>query len=89
MLGLERLGATDDFFELGGHSLHAVKVTTRAERALRTSMSVRDLFRHKTVRRLAAALREADPDRLDRIAAIVLQVRHARVGAEEEIADAH
>ncbi|TXK39557.1 non-ribosomal peptide synthetase [Nonomuraea sp. C10] len=89
VLGLERLGATDDFFELGGHSLHAVKVTTRAERALRTSMSVRDLFRHKTVRRLAAALREADPDRLDRIAAIVLQVRHARVGAEEEIADAH
>ncbi|MFC5814534.1 non-ribosomal peptide synthetase [Nonomuraea harbinensis] len=89
VLGLERLGVTDDFFELGGHSLHAVKVTTRAERALRTSMSVRDLFRHKTVRRLAAALREADPDRLDRIAAIVLQVRHARVGAEEEIADAH
>ncbi|MGI5272923.1 amino acid adenylation domain-containing protein [Nonomuraea sp. CA-218870] len=89
VLGLERLGADDDFFEIGGHSLHAVKVTTRAERALRTSISVRDLFRHKTVRGLAAALREADPDRLDRIAAIVLQVRHARVGAEEEIADAH
>ncbi|GAA4055855.1 non-ribosomal peptide synthetase [Nonomuraea soli] len=86
VLGLELPGATDDFFELGGHSLHAVKVTTRTERALRTPMSVRDLFRHKTIRRLAAALREPDPDRLDRIAAIVLQVQHARVG---ENADAH
>ncbi|MET9340068.1 amino acid adenylation domain-containing protein [Nonomuraea sp. NPDC003804] len=89
VLGVERLGATDDFFDLGGHSLHAVKVTTRIERALRTTLSVRDLFRHKTVRRLAAALRSADGDRLDRVAAIVLQVRQARVVAEKENADAH
>ncbi|WP_214108308.1 non-ribosomal peptide synthetase [Acrocarpospora catenulata] len=75
VLGRAELGAEDDFFELGGHSLDALKVTTRIERALRTPLSVRELFQHKTVRRLAAALRERDADRMDRVARVVLAVR--------------
>src|SRR5439155_16642643 len=53
VLGVERIGVGDNFFELGGHSLHAAQVSGRIERTLRTRLSVRQLFEHPTVERLA------------------------------------
>ncbi|WP_030759539.1 non-ribosomal peptide synthetase/MFS transporter [Streptomyces griseus] len=57
LLELPRVGALDDFFELGGHSLLATQVVARMRRAfpgLAVPVGVMDLFKHPTVRRLAA-----------------------------------
>ncbi len=58
VLGLERVGATDDFFALGGDSIVAMQLVARA-RAAGLAFSPRDVFRHKSVAGLAAVTRTA------------------------------
>jgi len=53
VLGLDRIGIDDDFLELGGHSLLGVRVITLLKRSGIAITSV-DLFKHPTVRALAA-----------------------------------
>ncbi|WP_433444169.1 non-ribosomal peptide synthetase/MFS transporter [Nonomuraea sp. CA-141351] len=50
----EDFGIDDDFFDVGGHSLLAIKVVARLRRQLASPVAVVDLFKHPTVRRLAA-----------------------------------
>ena len=53
VLGLDRVGATDDFFELGGDSILAIQAVAAANRAgLR--LQARQLHQHPTVAGLAA-----------------------------------
>ncbi|MFI7127215.1 amino acid adenylation domain-containing protein [Nonomuraea sp. NPDC050153] len=47
-------GVDDDFFDVGGHSLLAIKVVARLRRRLPSPVAVVDLFKHPTVRELAA-----------------------------------
>ncbi|MEV6034602.1 amino acid adenylation domain-containing protein [Nonomuraea sp. NPDC052116] len=47
-------GIDDDFFDVGGHSLLAIKVVARLRRRLPSPVAVVDLFKHPTVRELAA-----------------------------------
>ncbi|WP_410668109.1 non-ribosomal peptide synthase/polyketide synthase [Amycolatopsis sp. cmx-4-68] len=54
VLGVERVGATDDFFELGGDSILSIQVVSRARRA-GLDLSPGDLFTHRTPAALAAA----------------------------------
>mgnify|MGYP001231125662 CR=1 FL=1 len=56
------VSAEDDFFlDLGGHSLLAAQVVTELRAALGTSrISVRDIYKHRTVRALAARLRDLE-----------------------------
>ncbi|MET7331149.1 amino acid adenylation domain-containing protein [Nonomuraea sp. NPDC005650] len=57
LLGVTEVGATDDFFELGGHSLLAMRVVARLrQEAPERGVTVLDLFKHRTVRALAALL---------------------------------
>ncbi|HEX3647192.1 MAG TPA: amino acid adenylation domain-containing protein [Pseudonocardiaceae bacterium] len=56
VLGLPRLAATDNFFEIGGHSLALVVVRDRLAGLLGRDIPVVDLFRHPTIRALAAHL---------------------------------
>lgn len=56
VLGLPRLAATDNFFEVGGHSLALVVVRDRLAGLLGRDIPVVDLFRHPTIRALAAHL---------------------------------
>ncbi|GAA4465493.1 hypothetical protein GCM10023170_074870 [Phytohabitans houttuyneae] len=60
VLGLPRVGATDNFFGLGGDSILSIEVVTRARRAgLR--VTAKDVFRHQTVAELAAVAAATDP----------------------------
>ena len=56
VLGLASVGVLDTFFELGGTSLHLVTVQRRLSERLGRPLPVVDLFRHPTVRALAAHL---------------------------------
>ncbi|MFI7229618.1 amino acid adenylation domain-containing protein [Nonomuraea angiospora] len=60
LLGVAEVGAMDDFFELGGHSLLAMRVVARLRQELpERAVTVLDLFKHRTVRELAALLESA------------------------------
>ncbi|WP_455551124.1 non-ribosomal peptide synthase/polyketide synthase [Amycolatopsis azurea] len=58
VLGVERVGATDDFFELGGDSILSIQVVSKARRA-GLELLPGDLFAHRTPAALAAAARTA------------------------------
>ncbi|BCJ37378.1 hypothetical protein Athai_48810 [Actinocatenispora thailandica] len=64
VLGVETIGVDDDFFDVGGHSLLATQVVARLRSALpdRPRVGVLDVFKHKTIRALAALL-DDDTDR--------------------------
>src|SRR5262249_13846146 len=53
VLGLQRVGVTDDFFELGGHSLVAVMFFAEIERQMNRKFPLATLFRAATVEKLA------------------------------------
>ena len=61
VLSLEPIGATDDFFDLGGASLDALEVVARIDDAFGTDLPDAALFRHRTVRELAALVDSAAP----------------------------
>jgi acyl carrier protein len=56
LLGLDRVGLDDNFFDLGGHSLLTVRVHGRIRETFDMDLRITDLFRHPTVRSLAAFL---------------------------------
>ncbi|WP_036375613.1 phosphopantetheine-binding protein, partial [Micromonospora sp. ATCC 39149] len=55
-LDRDRVGVTDNFFDIGGHSLALAAVHARLTAATGRSIPMLDLFRHPTVRALAAHL---------------------------------
>ncbi|MDY7092226.1 MAG: amino acid adenylation domain-containing protein [Acidobacteriota bacterium] len=57
LFGREPLGVTQDFFDLGGHSLLAVRLMARVRETFQREVPLAALFRHPTVRELAASLR--------------------------------
>jgi surfactin synthase thioesterase subunit len=57
VLGIEKIGIDDDFFDLGGQSFKAIRVA----RKIGPSVSVMDLFKYPTVRRLATHLSQEQP----------------------------
>ncbi|MCX5052512.1 MULTISPECIES: non-ribosomal peptide synthetase [unclassified Streptomyces] len=60
LLGLPAVGLDDDFFALGGDSIIAIQLVGRALPA-GVAISARDVFEHRTVRRLAARAAQAGP----------------------------
>ncbi|WP_026423721.1 non-ribosomal peptide synthase/polyketide synthase [Actinokineospora inagensis] len=56
VLGVKRVGATDNFFALGGDSILSIRVVARLRDALGTDVSPRLLFDNPTVEGLAVAL---------------------------------
>ncbi|MDX3308246.1 amino acid adenylation domain-containing protein [Streptomyces sp. ME08-AFT2] len=60
VLGLPSVGIDDSFFDLGGDSIRSIEVVAGARRTgLRVTAA--DVFTHKTVAALAAAVGEAEP----------------------------
>lgn len=87
-LGIPEISVTDDFFtDLRGHSLLAARTITALRADLpRAQVSVRDLYRHPTVRALAAELRArgvdvgGDVEVPDEIGITPSELAFARVG---------
>ncbi|QKV94271.1 amino acid adenylation domain-containing protein [Streptomyces sp. NA02950] len=60
VLGVARVGLDDSFFELGGDSIVSIQLVARARR-MGLDLAPKDVFEHKTVARIAAALPAAGP----------------------------
>jgi natural product biosynthesis luciferase-like monooxygenase protein len=56
VLGLAKVGTSENFFDLGGHSLLVVQVQRRLKEATSREISITDMFRLPTIRALAAHL---------------------------------
>jgi len=52
VLGLERVGVTDDFFRIGGNSVLAIQVSHRMSRALGCDVKVAEVFKLKRIKDL-------------------------------------
>src|SRR5690606_12117264 len=79
VLGLERVGATEEFLALGGDSVLAARVVSRLREGLDTSaVAIRTLFGSPTVAGLAEQIRAAEGetggDRIEQVAEIFLEV---------------
>lgn len=76
ILQVDFVGPQDDFFELGGHSLLAVNLTNRLNSVFYLDLDARMVFEEPTPEGYARRLRRdaADPDRLDQIASLILEV---------------
>jgi acyl carrier protein len=61
VLGVPRVGMTDNFFDLGGHSLLVVQVQRRLRDACGQEVPITDMFRLPTIKALAAHLGGAEP----------------------------
>lgn len=60
VLGVERIGRSDNFFTLGGDSLTCVDLVCRA-RLAGLELNTGDVFRHSTLQGLAAVARRLEP----------------------------
>ncbi|MCY0989399.1 amino acid adenylation domain-containing protein [Nannocystis sp. ILAH1] len=56
VLQLDQVGLDERFFDLGGHSLLLARVRAELERATGRAIAIVELFRHPTIRSLAAHL---------------------------------
>lgn len=77
LLGGQDVGVDDDFFTLGGDSVLATSVVARIRAWLDTpDAMVADIFASRTVAALADRLtgREPNPDRLDQVAEVYLEI---------------
>ncbi len=61
VLGVGRVGVDDDYFALGGDSIRSVQVVARAK-THGVTISVREIFEHRTVARLAEAVVDRDEE---------------------------
>ncbi len=58
VLGLDRVGVTDNFFALGGHSLIATRIMSRVRESFKLEVPLRSVFAAPTVEGLAGAIEE-------------------------------
>ncbi|HEY0511355.1 MAG TPA: non-ribosomal peptide synthetase, partial [Thermoanaerobaculia bacterium] len=66
VLGLDRVGVTENFFELGGHSLLLPQVVHRLRAAFQVEVPLRALFDEPTVEGLAITLEEILIEEIER-----------------------
>ncbi|AGC75285.1 amino acid adenylation domain protein [Nonlabens dokdonensis DSW-6] len=61
VLGLDRVGITDDFFRIGGDSILSIQVSSRI-RQIGLSCNVRDIFESRSISRLIVRIESKDLD---------------------------
>jgi acyl-coenzyme A synthetase/AMP-(fatty) acid ligase len=67
VLGLERVGLTDDFFKIGGNSILAIQVSHRMSKELGCNFKVADVFKQKNITTLLNNIssRKTDSDNVE------------------------
>ncbi|WP_268225778.1 phosphopantetheine-binding protein, partial [Sinomicrobium oceani] len=67
VLGLERVGTTDDFFRIGGDSILAIQVSHWMTKVLDREVTVADVFEYKSIRNLLknTVIRKGDDTNVD------------------------
>ena len=60
LLKVERVGIHDNFFALGGHSLLGMILIARVQESIKVDLSLRDLFDHPTIEKLADRIVASD-----------------------------
>ena len=78
VLGLERVGVTDDFFALGGHSLLAVKFFAEIERQMGRKFPVFTLLHAATVEKMADEFAAAQENPREACSLIAIQPQGAK-----------
>jgi amino acid adenylation domain-containing protein len=53
ILGLERVGVTDNFFEVGGHSLRVIRVLSKVRAEFGVDIKIEDVFSNPTIEFMA------------------------------------
>jgi amino acid adenylation domain-containing protein len=66
----ESIGINSDFFELGGHSLKATILIARLHKEFNIKLSLADIFKQATIKKIAQRLGETALQRRNRYAAI-------------------
>ncbi len=74
LLGVERVGASDDFFALGGHSLLATQAIARIRSAFDIDLEVHTMFTEPTVAALAHAVDERRGSNDAELAALLREI---------------
>jgi amino acid adenylation domain-containing protein len=64
VLGVERVGVTDNFFDLGGYSLLATRLLARIRAAFQAEVSLRDFFENPTVEHTAVLVAQSLAEQL-------------------------
>jgi acyl carrier protein len=67
VLGVERVGVTDNFFHLGGHSLRATQMYSRINNIFQIDFPLRVLFEKPTLELFAAAIEESVLEEIENI----------------------
>uniref|UniRef100_UPI00262A53F9 phosphopantetheine-binding protein n=1 Tax=uncultured Aquimarina sp. TaxID=575652 RepID=UPI00262A53F9 len=49
VLGLDRVGVTDDFFRIGGNSILAIQLSHQMSKVLKFEIKVSDIFKFKNI----------------------------------------
>jgi len=65
VLGIEKVGATDNFFDIGGHSLLAAHLAARIHQVAGRRIPVSAIFRAPTIEQLAALLHDSSVNSLN------------------------
>ncbi|MCQ2515021.1 MAG: amino acid adenylation domain-containing protein, partial [Ruminococcus sp.] len=60
ILGVEKVGATDNFFDLGGHSLRATRLVNSLQVETGVRIALKDVFEKPTVEQLADIIENKD-----------------------------
>jgi acyl carrier protein len=56
VLGVEKIGITNDFFELGGHSLHITRMLYEINKVFDIKLQIKAVFAARTVQELAQVI---------------------------------
>ncbi|WDD98094.1 non-ribosomal peptide synthetase [Thalassomonas actiniarum] len=67
LLGLERVGVTDNFFDLGGHSLLATQLSAKIRYEFDVEINLAVIFKQQTIRLLAQSLETSKTSQLPKL----------------------
>ena len=77
VLGVERVGATDDFFDLGGHSLSALRLLSHIHEQFQVKLGLRTLFKTSSVREMALGIDTTPKQQPSALETPIVPVSHA------------